>query len=271
MVSLVAAPLFPAGGCWLVKGKASPLIARMETALHATAAPPCASWNALTITGDAVADYAKIQQFVKQGDVVAAIGTDAARACSGLKGMRLMGLLIPNAPEFAKTMQVISLYPDPQVLFPYLKQHGYSSLLLLHAGDSAERAFLLAMAGRQAGVDIKPVSVESPLDIPTKLRKGLEGVQAAVLSVDPKFFDEAFLKLVMEEVRRSGKPVFCFLRIFLDYGADAAFIVEEEDMAREVLAKLAEPRENGLVQVGTAHVKRGKTTKGDWKDEKLAR
>lgn len=268
---LVFPPLLAAGECLIIKGKGSDMIARAEAALLKNAAPPCATWKEVEITGDALADYARVQQTVQEGDTVVAMGTDAAKTVMGLKKVRKIGLLIPNGPECACCMQVISLYPALPQVYKYLKDRTYTSLLLLYTSETAERAFHLSMKGREFGLEIKPVAVESPLDVPTRLRKGLDKAQGVLIAIDPKFFDEGFLKLMMEEIRRSGKPAFAFLKVFLDYGAEVAFTVEEADMAREVMTRLKGPAETGIVEVGSVTVKRGKETKGDWTDEKLGR
>jgi len=267
---LGAASALSAQECLIVKGKGSDMIGRIEAALLKGAAPPCAAWKTLEISGDALADFAKVQQAAREVDIVVALGTDAAKGVRSLKKNRKVGLMIPNGLECACCMQVISLYPDLRQVYGYLKKRTFTSLVLVYTSETAEKAFHLSMTGREMGMDVTPVAVESPLDVPTRLRKGLDKAQGVLIAIDPKFFDEEFLKLMMDEIRRSGKPVFAFLKVFLDHGADVAFTVEEADMAREVMARLKEPPENGIFEVKSFFVKTGKSAKGDWTDEKIA-
>lgn len=225
-----------------------PVIVRMTgsggTAPLSTAlAGKLPSARVVELTGDLLADTARISRETRGIPVLFAIGPGATEAAGEAHGPAVVSLGVANPAQLKTPGTYVSIYPNLDRVFEYVKTSLSATRvgLVFSPAKNREIGLQFLKAGSAQGVTVLPITIGSSGDLVRELKGALPKVDAVLLAVDPVLFDERNLKFILDESRAAGKPTVGFLADLADLGVTVALVAPAQEAAAAAIAASAQP------------------------------
>lgn len=243
-VLLVAGSPLPSAEAQLIVRKAgagagAQIAQALAKSLQGSGAPP----RVVELTGDALADAARLARESRGLGTVFAIGPDATDLAGEARGPAVVSLGVPNPARVKTAGTYVSVYPSLDKVMAYVKNElrATSAGLLFSPARNREVALSFLKAGEPHGVTVVPVPVTSPADLTRELRGALAKVQVLLLAVDPIVFDPQSLEFIVKESQQAGRPTVGFLEEMTRLGITVSIVAPPEALAAAAAAAARAP------------------------------
>ncbi len=213
-----------AEGPALIVRKGGPGTAALAEALGKALAAQ--SPQTVELTGDVIADSARLARDAGTQGVIFAIGPDATDAAGTLNGPSVVSMAVPNPARLRTAGTYLSIYPRLERVFAWTKGSlGARRLgLLFSPAQNREIALQFLKAAAAQGVTLEPVPVNSAGDLIRDLDGALPKVDALLLAVDPILFDRQALKFIVDKCTAEKKATVGFLEDLPKLGVTAVLV-----------------------------------------------
>jgi len=210
------------------------------------------------LSGDTIADGAKLVRESGDETVVFAIGPEAAAAAGDIDGMKVVALAVPNPSKVKTSGTYISIYPKLEQIFDFLKDklHAKSVGFLYSSNQNTEVALEFKKISDGHGIMFHPLAVASSADLIRTMKQALPKIDALVLAVDPILFDRQNLKVIVNEALSAKKPTVGFLEGLPGLGVTVSLVAEASTSAALAVGVAGEGSASGkkLMDVETSLV-----------------
>lgn len=210
----------------------------LARAMNGASAP-----RVLELSGDALADSARVARETRGESTLFVIGHEATELVGDVRGPAIVSLGVPNPARVRTAGTYVSMYPRLERVFELLKGplKARAAGLLFMPTRNREVAVTFLKAGEAAGVNVVPIPVSSDGDLVRELKGALPRVDVLVLLVDPIIFNQQNLGFVVGEARQARKPTLGFLEELTSFGVVMAMEAPAAAKATAALAASKEP------------------------------
>ncbi len=198
----------------------------------------------MEMSGDPIADGARLQRESSRTSAVVAVGFDATTVAAAL-GPRIpvVALGVPNPARLKTAGTYFSVYPKLDRVFDLLRRKlGVDKVgLLFTPAHNREIALAFVKAAGTSGIEIVPMPVSSRGDLVRTLRASVTSIDALLLATDPILFDSHDLKLIVDETVSARKPTVGFLPELVELGVTFCLVNDPAAVADAAVARAAGP------------------------------
>lgn len=243
-VALVEAGVTPVSAQVIVRKAGSGPAAQLAQALSTLLGRvPQAAPRVVELTGDTLADTARIARESKGQAVVYAIGPDATEVAAEARGTAVVSLSVPNPARVRTPGTYVSVYPRLEGVLGFVKGDlkGRQAGLLFSPAKNREVALAFMKAAEGQGVTVVPITVSSSGDLTRELKSALPRIDVLLLAVDPILFDPQNLEYIVSETRAAGKPTVGFLEEMTRLGVTVGLVPSAEAQATVAVDAAREP------------------------------
>jgi ABC-type uncharacterized transport system substrate-binding protein len=229
-----------AGAATVVKKPGTAVNALSDGVARAARARGDAAPKVIDLSGDPIADSARIARESKGEKVIYALGPDAVAAAAEAKvGARIVALNVPNPARATGAATYFSIYPQPERVFAFLRQRMNARAVgFLHSpAQNREVAASFATAAQAAGITFVPIGVTSSGELVRDLKSALPKIDALILAVDPIVFDRQKLRFIVEAMAGAKKPSIGFLPELTTFGVTISLSVDPAALAQAAVAE----------------------------------
>jgi ABC-type uncharacterized transport system substrate-binding protein len=221
------------------KGVAAQLVQALTRALQDRQAPP----RLVELSGDSLADAARITREARGETVLYAVGPDATEAAAEARGTAVISLGVPNPARVRTAGTYVSMYPRLERVFDHVhnEMKAQRAGLVFSPARNREVALAFLKAGTEAGVAVTPIPVASSGELVRELKGALPRVDVLLLAIDPLLFDSESLKFIVDEAAAAGKPTVGFLEELTRLGVSVALVAPPQAAASAAVEAAASP------------------------------
>lgn len=255
--------------CHFVYEKENDFARKIKNEINKVVLQQCKNVNDYFITKDSITDALNLKNILKKDDYVFIFGSGSMDLVKGIKAKKIYGLLIPEPQAYLNYAQIISIYPDFRKLSSIFKSKGYEKLIFLFTENSSWTSFYFSMIAREEKLTILSLQVSTPINLISSLSKEINKYDGIIIPIDLKFLEKDFFKMILNEARKNKKEIFSFLKLYIDYGADVIFYIDENDYASHFNEIFNMPYSKGLSEAKKFSVLKGTGAKEVWKNEKI--
>jgi ABC-type uncharacterized transport system substrate-binding protein len=227
-------------------------------ALALQAGPEPSAPRLIDLSGDGVADAARVAREANKGDVLFAVGPDAVVAVGETARSHVIALGVPNPARFRSNATFVSAYPQGSRIFEFAARRlGAKKVGILYSpSHNGEVAAELQKAAAALGLGVVRMPAASPGELVRILNQVLPNVDVLILPIDPMLFDRMSLRLIVERSSAQKKATIGFLPELPALGVTAALVA---DPAAQTAAAIREsggarPAARKLVEVDSMQV-----------------
>jgi putative ABC transport system substrate-binding protein len=223
----------------------------VEALSEALAGSGRSATKVVDLSGDAVADSAKVARESRGESVLYTIGPAAAEAVGEVRGPVVVSLGVANPARVRTPGAYVSIYPRLGAVFDFLKGGLKAKTvgLVFTPAQNREVGVAFLEAGGRAGVTVLPVPISSPGDLVRELKGALGKVDAVVLLVDPILREAQSLQYVVNESRSARKPTVGFLEDLNRLGVTVTLVAPATASAAAAVQAAREPVSVGKKRV----------------------
>jgi ABC-type uncharacterized transport system substrate-binding protein len=180
------------------------------------------------LTGDPIADGARLEREAAGESVVFAVGPEAVTAAGGVEGLSVVALAVPNPAKLKTSGTYISIYPKLEQIFAFLKGklHAKEVGFLYSASQNTEVAVSFKKMADSQGLSLWPLPVSSSADLARTMSQAMPKIDVLVLAVDPILFDRQNLKIIVAAATAAKKPTVGFLDGLPGLGVTVSLVAE---------------------------------------------
>ena len=191
------------------------------------------------LSGDSVADGARVSRECAKETMVFTVGPEAAGAMANVNATSaVVAVGVPNPARLATNATYVSAYPalDRVMEFASVKLKAKRVALLHSPSQNREVATDFAKAAAARGLTLVPFAASSTGDL-VRAVDGLAGVDVVLLAIDPLLFDRQALRFVVEKATAAKKPTVGFLPDLVGLGVTVALTTQPDAVAAAAVAK----------------------------------
>jgi ABC-type uncharacterized transport system substrate-binding protein len=211
---------------------------RIATSLvDALAGQQGATTRVIDLSGDGVADAARVARETGDGQVVFAVGPDAVVAAGDGSRAHVIAIGVPNPARLRTTATFVSVYPSGARIFEFASRRLGATRVgfLFSPSQNLETANEFSKAAAANGFTFVPLPAASPGELFRVLRVGLAKVDVLILPVDPLLFDRMSLRLIVERCVAANVPTIGFLPELPALGVTASVVPHPAAVAAAAL------------------------------------
>ena len=220
--------------------KPSPTLDPIANALAASPAAP----RIVDLSGDKIADAARLTREAQNEKVIYTIGPDATAAAGDASvAAKIVAIGVPNPAKMKANATYLSVYPryDRVLSFAATQLKAKRVAFLFTPSQNREIAAELVAASTNSGVTITPVAVNSVGELVRSLKETLPSVDAVILAIDPIDFDRLNVRFIVEAAGAQRKPVIGFLPELLTAGVTIALTVDPSAVVAAAVEEASTP------------------------------
>lgn len=198
----------------------------------------------IELTGDDLADGARLAREAKGQPVLFAIGAKSAEVAGEARGSAVVSVGVANPAQVRTPGVYVSFYPSLERIFEYLKTtlKAKSVGLVFTPAKNREIALAFVKAGETSGVAVVPITIGSPGDLYRSLKPALAGVDALLLPIgDPVTTSRESVEYIVEQAREARKPTVSFLDGLTREGVTLALVAPPAAIAKAAAEAAKQP------------------------------